>query len=299
MIRRILFTTVIAASMMPALGAEAPKKVQRAAEKIYPDKTVTVEPYREMNGTPTFEAVIENRKGDVKNMTVITENGDVVMSSQRRTDGAPTPAVERVAKDLFNMPMDDYESVEQTFYFISTDLDGRAYQMKIDATGRIRDVQTERDLRLSDISGYEKASGADRDAVIGFVNKWHDNAKVGEAYQYQPIPGYYLVQYTTGDGDPGEIILNRGGRVYQELTGIKEAALPKQVREAISESVKGAKIQSVMRGDLRYYEFERPAGDGTLRLRIRPNGEIVQVLNQPTGEEDRAVTAGERQPREE
>jgi len=299
MFRCALFACVVALSLTPVFAAEAPKKVQRAVENIYPDKTVTVEPSRTINGVPTFEAVVENRKGDAKNMTILTENGDIVMSSQRRTDGAPTPAVERIAKELFKMPMNDYQAIEQTFYFVNTDLGGNVYQLKIDATGRIRDVQTERDLRLSDISGYEKASGSDRDAVIGFVQKWHDNAKAGEVYQYQPIPGYYLVQYTTAEGDKGEAILNRTGRVYQEITGMKTESLPRPVRQAIDESIAGAKIQSVMRGDMRYYEFQRPAGNDTLRLRIRPNGEIVQVFNQRTDEEDRAVTAGERQPREE
>lgn len=303
MTRRTLFvfvTTLVSTGVL-ALAADAPKKVQRQAEQLFPDSKLDIQSGREINGLKTYDVNVEgrNEEGPARASAVLTENGDIVMSSQRRTDGAPTPAVERVAKGLFDMPMNDYDAVSQTYYLIDTSANGRDYQIKIDATGRIRDAQTQRNVEMEDVSQYSKAEGENRDNVINFVKKWHEGAKIGEVYEYTPMPGYYLVQYTRDSGEESQIIMNREGRVYQEITGFSQDHLPRPVSDTLDQVLKGAKINNVTRADINYYEFQREVGDDTLTLRIRPNGEIVQIRSlQGQQADNEARTASERQERE-
>jgi hypothetical protein len=295
-VSKVVFVVVVSVTAALALGADTPDKVQRAVNRLFADKQADVQPRREINGVKTYEASIATSDGGTdRKVAVITENGDILLSSQRRTDGAPTPSVQRVAEGLFNMPMNEYQAVTQTLYLINVESDGQPYQLRLDATGRIRDAASERDLRLEDVSNLQKASGGDRDAAAGFVKKWNEGAQVGEVYQYQPISNYYLVEYATPDGEKSQIVLNKDGRVYLEITEFSQDKLPRAVRATLDDLFKDAKIGDVARANMNYYQFERSVGDDTLTLKIRPNGDVLQVVSEQAEDDERAVTASERQ----
>ena len=287
-----MFVIVAGLALPAALAQDAPKKVQRAADKLFPDGKAQVSAGREINGVQTYDATA--RDGDAaESRAILTEYGDILVSSELRTRDTPPQPVQRVVDGLFGMDAREFSAVSHTYYFVDADLDGKPYHLKLDATGRLRDVQTTEQARMRDPSSLEKVSDEGSQRAQQYVRQWHEGAKISGVYDYPDIEGYYLVQYDDEDGNRTQTILNDQGRVYYEFTELDRDELPQPVQQTMSQMFKGARITDVRRASARYYQFEDEVNGSALTVNIRPNGDVVGISSEAEDDE-RAITAAAR-----
>src|SRR2546430_13641704 len=141
------------------------------------------------------------------------------------------------------------------------------------------------------VSTMTKASKSESDKAEIYAKKYFPDAKINNAYQTEDA-GFYLVDMTNKDGKNVRLWLSNDDKVLERRDQLTKEDLPKAVTEAIDRLFNGEKIRNVYRDDLQFYEVDQTdaAGD-QISIRVKPNGDVLNVRNSKAQEEENAQTA--------
>src|SRR5207244_1206708 len=91
------------------------------------------------------------------------------------------------------------------------------------------------------------------------------------------------------------IIVNDIGQVYSFNEEITKDQLPKPILDTINQIFGEEKITKASRGEFEYYQFDEQSLTGEpLIVKMRPNGDILEVRNDKATQEDQAMTANHK-----
>lgn len=294
-----VMTLILALCCVPA-AAQRSKTVDRALKEQYPDAQTKVVDQQTINGVKVNEVRVQNDYGE--STALVTEFGDFLLAGKPLKDGRLPAGLDQGWSGLFRDRPRDVQAYTATFYWVNLASNDRQYRLRLDAAGRIRDIETistsarGTDARRSDDRHEpQRAEKADSESIRQIVERRYEAPKIDGIYRVEGLEGFYQVDYRTDQG-PAKVILNEDGIVYLENEKIDQKDLPRPVAETVERLFQGGKIANVSRGTSDFYEFSQsPGGSDQIVIKMRPNGEIMDVTNQAVEREEEAVTAKARQ----
>jgi len=296
--KRSLFAWLIPVGVCTALAFGAPKSesdpVQKALKDKYPDAKVNILRTHEINGVKVTDAKITTKDGG-DSTAEVTEYGDFLLWGMPRKggmSGVAKPAAATVT-GLFKGTPEDVDLYWVTNYLVDLGTTGnKTFRLRFDPVGHLRDIDSKAEMDESRVQSMSKASGGDVNKIEGYAKKYFPDAKINNVYKTDVSDDYYLVDLTSKDGKNIRTILSTDNKVYSRRDEIARDDLPKPVTEAMDRLFNGEKIKSVYRDDFQYYEFQQKdaAGD-EITVRVRPNGDVLNVQNMRAEDEEKAQTA--------
>jgi len=279
------------ASALLAAPKPVSDPVQKALKDRYPDAKVQVMGTREVNGVKITDAKVTTKEGE--STAEVTEFGDFLLYGLPRKGGLTNiskPAAD-VISGLFKGTPGDVDVYWVSDYLIDLGVGNKSFRLRFDPVGRLRDIDNSAAIKESDISSMTKASSADATKAEGLAKKYYPDAKLNNVYNTEEA-GFFLVDLTNKEGKPTQIILSNENRVLDRRELLNKDDLPKPVAEAIDRLFNGEKIKKVYRDEFEYYQIDQKDASGdAITIKVRPNGDVLNVRNMHAMEEEKAQTA--------
>jgi len=289
----IVTAVVMGAFSMVALAAPKTEDnpVQKALKDKYPDAKVNILRTHEVNGVKVTDAKITTKDGESD--AEVTEYGDFLFFGLPRkgVSGMAKPAAETVS-GLFKGTPSDVDLYWMTNYLVDLGIGNKTFRLRFDPVGHLRDIDSKSAMAETNVQTMTKASKSEADKVDGYAKKYFPDAKINNVYQASGEEGFYLVDLTSKEGKNERLVLSSDNKVLGRRDEVTRDDLPKPVTEALDRLFNGEKIKSVYRDDFQYYEIEQKdaAGDA-ITIRVRPNGDVLNIQNIKADEEEKAQTA--------
>jgi hypothetical protein len=291
-----IITAITVGSLSAGLCFAAPKQpadpVQQALKDKYPDAKVEITRTRKINGVSVSDAKITTKDGETE--AEVTEYGDILFFGTPRKggiSGISKPAAETVTGLLKGTPS-DVDIFWVTNYLVDLGAGNRTFRLRFDPVGHLRDIDSKSGMAETNVQSMSKASQDEANKVEGYAKKYFPDAKINNVYKASGEEGFYLVDMTSKEGKNQRLTLSNDNKVLGRRDEVARDDLPKPVTDAIDRMFNGEKIKSVYRDDFQFYEIDQKdaAGDA-ITIRIRPNGEILNIQNVAADEEEKAQTA--------
>ncbi len=265
----------VAAPAAQAVTGDA--KADQALARQYPDARLTKKAERDGgNGIKIFEVEVSPKSGG-SSTAVVTSNGDFLDSGVPASAKALPGPVREATEGLFKTAPSDVDSRVSTTYFVYIAANNKQYQLTLDATGRLTDIKSQKELREEQAaSTREEITGDQHQKVAEEAHQRMPDATIGKTYKWPEAEGFVVVD-TDEKGKKGWIILDSANDVYAIRTDIDKGQLPQPVMATVNGLFKGDRVQGAQRGEQRYYQVRESAGGHPLTLKIRPNGDIFDV----------------------
>jgi hypothetical protein len=248
---------------------------------------------KQINGVQVHEVKVNTANGP-SNATV-TENGDILLANIPHKASELPPDVAAVSQGLFGTAPTNVESFIVNNYIVNiTTSNGKGYELKIDGTGRIDDIDTKQMSQYENPKNQPKASSADVGKLTKLIQQNFPDAKVHDVHQSPTSPGWYSVDFTTKDGKYAFISMNEDNRVRSYAVQMSQNELPKAVQQTVSE-IKGAKVNGVLHYTTHFWELQESVNGDTLTIKVKPDGDILSVESAGAKQTREAVTASHKQ----
>ena len=302
MYRRIaacsMFSLAVAVAMPAgdAYGAKAKKQeseVQKALKQAYPDAETSVSGTTEVNGVKVYDVTVKTKSG--QSSAQITDYGDFLMHGVPHEYGAVKSAIQQDVSGLFQAAPQDIEMYRVTNYFVEfKGAKDKNYVARFDAVGRLLDISNADEMKRESGEAARGKQVKDADAVkkaTQYVKREMPEAEVEAVYQAAQGADFWSVQTKGG----GEVVVNQAGQVYSLRQPITKEDFPEPVADSIKKVFK-APIASLSRGEYEYYQFNQQAQTGQpIVVKMRPNGDIMEVINSEAIEQEKAQQAKSKQ----
>ena len=281
----------------PTLQAAKQKKqeteVEKALKDAYPDAQTQITGSHDVNGTKVYDIKVTNKSGD--STAQVTEYGDFLMYGVPHEYGAINQSIESNVSGVFAGKPQDVEMYRTTDYYVDfkNRQSGKPFTAKFDAVGRLKDVSNASEMKqeASEARGKEITDDASRKKAESYVKRELPNAQISKIYQAGGEGGFWYVQ--TADG--GDLVVNPAGQVLSLRQPIQKEDLPEPVVNSIKQIFQ-AEIQKVWRGEDEYYQFSEQSQVGQpVVVKMRPNGDILEVRNDAARQEEQALQAKSKQ----
>jgi len=293
----IVFTLAMTLCAGAALAqAKRDPDVQKTIERAYPGAQSQVMGNETINGVKVYNVNIANKQGS--STAQITEFGDFLLygAPQKETDSTKQMLTGNVGQLFQNQPS-DVQKFRSTSYLIDVPVQAKGkeeqtYQIRFDAVGRVLDILTPEEVRGAQKSAQRQQVKDDK--VAKQLEQIARDRFVGKEAALQQItqsdvPGFYEV-----DLKGAAVTLNEQGQVLRLREDVEAKELPKPVLQAIDQLVK----RSVrgQRVDEEYFQFtqQSPTGNAVV-VKMRPDGDIIDVVNTQARQEEEAVVAKHKQ----
>jgi hypothetical protein len=278
-------------------GAKAKKQeseVQKALKAAYPDAETSVTGTTEVNGVKVYDIAVKTKSG--QSTAQITDYGDFLMHGVPHEYGAIKSAIQQDVSGLFQAAPQDIEMYRVTNYFVEfKGAKDKNYVARFDAVGRLLDIANAEEWKRE--SGEAARGGQVKDAeavkkATQYVKRESPEAEVESVYQApQQGQDFWSVQLKGG----GEVVVNQAGQIYSLRQPITKEDFPEPVADSIKKVFK-APIASLSRGQYEYYQFNQQSQAGTpIVVKMRPNGDILEVINSEAIEQEKAQQAKSKQ----
>jgi hypothetical protein len=171
---------------------------------------------------------------------------------------------------------------------------GKNYAARFDAVGRLQDISNAQELtrasgkeahgaKIDDANALKKASE--------YVKRELPEAQVDSLYQAEQGQGFWYVQLKNG----GEVILNEQGQIYSLREPIANEDLPEPIAASVKDMFT-APIDKLWRSEQEYYQFNETTQRKTpIVVKMRPNGDIMEVRNMEAIQAEQAQQAKSKQ----
>lgn len=298
--KRIILSSLLALGLaffaLPdsAHAAKQKKKeseVQKALKDAYPDAQTQITNTSEMNGVKVYDVKVTTKSGE--STAQITDYGDFLMYGVPHEYGAIKTLISTNVAGLFKSAPDDIDMYRVTNYSVDfAGAKGKTYAARFDAVGRLKDVYNTSEIqRESGKNAHgDKASDAEAKKVDGFVKKYLPDAQIEGVYKSDQGGNFYFA-----DLKNGEMIVNDQGQVYSFREEISPDDLPEPVQKAIAATF-SAKPTKAYRGEYEYYQFNQQSQTGEpIIVKMRPNGDILEVRNDKARADEEALQAKSKQ----
>src|SRR5262249_9041925 len=221
--------------------------------------------------------------------------GDFLMYGVPHEYGAVNQLIESNIAGVFASKPSDVEMYRTTDYCIDfkNRQSGKLFTAKFDAVGRLKDVSnaTEMKQEASEAMGKQITDANTLKQAGDYVKRELPGAQVAKVYEAGGEGGFWYVQ--TADG--GDLIVNKGGQVLSLRQPIQKEDLPEPVVNSIKQNVQ-AEIEKMWRTDNKYYQFSEQTQIGQpVVVKMRPNGDILEVRNDAARAEEQALQAKAKQ----
>jgi hypothetical protein len=292
----IAFTSLLVSA--PALAKRTPD-VKQALAKAYPDATTEVtNDDTTINGVRIYDVKITGKKG--QSTAQITEFGDFLMHGEAVASNAELmQLIEQNTGQLFAAKPSDIQAYRTTTYITDVPVqmkgkkkgaDGQqVYRIRFDAVGRVLNILDPEQVVAAQPTRQEKVNDKKLNASL---EKMARERFVGADAELQGIyksdvEGYYDLDFINA-----AVTINEKGDLIAAREDVNGPDLPAPVRAAISRLVKNT-LRS-QRVEETYFQFDQKSETGnSVVVKMRPNGEIVDVVNSQA--EQDAVAASAKQ----
>jgi hypothetical protein len=276
-----------------APAAAAPQPFEKQLEHEFPGAQMQDAGAREINGVQVHEVKVNTPNGQ-SNATV-TADGDILLATIPHKTSELPPDVAAISQGLFGSAPSNVESFIVNNYIVNiTTSNGKGYELKIDGTGRIDDIDTKQMSQYENPKNQPKASGADAGKLTKLIQQNFPDAKIHDVHQSPTSPGWYSVDFTTKEGKYAYISMNEDNRVRSYAVQMNQNELPKAVQQTVSE-IKGAKINGVLHYTTHYWELQENVNGDSLTIKVKPDGDIINVESAGAKQTREAVTASHKQ----
>ncbi len=286
-----ILASIAAITLSSSAFAETAYEKQIA--KDYPGAKTQIIDTKEVNGVKVHDIRIEYTGGQAE--ATITDNGDYLLTSNNNnyTDKDLPPDVKQVSDNLFGAPATNVERIFITEYIVGVNDGGRSYDLKIDGTGRLHDVDTKQAMALEDPHRQPKAAAGDVQKISDLTQKMFPGAKIVSVNKSATSPGFYAVEFNE-NGQGGWVVINEEDRVRSYANSIPKNQAPQAVVAAISH-IKGAKLDSIQRYNYRYWQFDESQNGDVITMKVRPDGDVISVESREAKQTQEAATASHKQ----
>jgi hypothetical protein len=293
-----LFVVALALAIAaPSLHAAKAKKqeseVEKALKDAYPDAKTQIAGSHDVNGTKVYDIKVTTKSGD--STAQVTEYGDFLMYGVPHEYGAVNQLIEQNVSGVFAAKPQDVEMYRATDYYVDfkNRQSGKPFTAKFDAVGRLKDVSnaTEMKQEAAESRGKEISDADSLKKASEYVKREIPGAEVGKVYEAGGEGGFWYVQ--TKDG--GDLVVNKGGQVLSLRQPISKEELPEPVVNSIKQIFQ-AEITKLWRSEDEYYQFSEQSQVGQpVVVKMRPNGDILEVRNDAARAEEQALQAKSKQ----
>lgn len=298
--KRIVLSSALALAIMaPATSSFAAKakkqesEVQQALKERYPDAQTQITDTREVNGVKVYDVKVTNKMGDSN--AQITDYGDFLMYGMPHEYSNVQSSIAQNVGGLFNSKPDDIDMYRVTNYYVDfKGSNGKDYTARYDAVGHLKDVMSASEIAREGGKNAHGAEVTDKgtiDQATKYLKREMPKAQIDKVYQAEQGSDFWYV--TTKDG--GELIVNKGGLVYSFREPLAKDDFPEPIAASIKQTFT-APIDKLWRGEYEYYQFNQQSQRGTpIVVKMRPNGDIMEVRNDAAAQEEQATQAKAKQ----
>jgi hypothetical protein len=281
------------ASLHGAKQKKQESEVEKALKDAYPDAQTQISGSHDVNGTKVYDIKVTNKSGD--STAQVTEYGDFLMYGVPHEYGAVNQLIESNVSGVFAAKPSDVEMYRVTDYCVDfkNRQTGKPFTAKFDAVGRLKDVSNASEMKqeASQAMGKEITDASTLKQAGEYVKRELPGAQVGKVYEAGGEGGFWYVQ--TADG--GDLIVNKGGQVLSLRQPIQKDDLPEPVVNSIKQIFQ-AEVEKVWRSEDEYYQFDEQSQVGKpVVVKMRPNGDILEVRNDAARQEEQALQAKAKQ----
>lgn len=295
---RIILSSALSVALLAApVDAAKPKKqeseVQKSLKQAYPDAETEIGATNEVNGVKVYDVKVKTKKGE--STAQITDYGDFLMYGVPHEYGAIRSAIQKDIGGIFKSTPENIEMYRVTNYFV--DFKGpndKKFTARFDAVGRLLDLETV-DAKDADASTAQRGERVKDDATVRkiaeYVKRELPEAELEAVYPSGENDNFMVATLTGG----GEVIVNQEGQVYSLRQPITKDQFPDPVAKTI-QSIFTAPIEKLSRGEYEYYQFNQQSQQGSpIVVKMRPNGDILEVVNTEAIEQEKAQQAKSKQ----
>jgi hypothetical protein len=300
--KKLILCSFLTTGMMVGTAgvAEAakPKKqeseVQKSLKQAYPDAETQITGTSDVNGVKVYDVSVKTKQGE--STAQITDYGDFLMYGVPHDVSGVRGAIQQDIGGVFKSKPEDIEMYRVTNYFVEfKGPKNKNFTARFDAVGRLLDIEPAEAAKAKGQTGDAAASRGERikdeetvKRVAEFVKRDLPDAQL-EAVYPAPEQGEGFMVATLKGG--GEMVVNKEGQVYSLRHPITKEDFPEPVAKTI-QGIFTAPIASLHRGEYEYYQFNQQSQQGSpIVVKIRPNGDILDVQNQEAIQSEQAVQA--------
>ena len=298
--KQLLLTAALAAGVCVTTPSFAQSKrdpdVNKTLQRAYPDTRTTVAGTETINGVKVYNVQVEDKRGS--STAQVTEHGDFLFYGVPQREQQFMQALQAGGDaggggaGLFQGKMGEAQVYRSTSYLIDAPAGkkGQTYQIRIDPVGRVVDIIDVRQAAPKGSGERKKADEAtakklEQIARERYAGKDAELQRVTES----DIAGFYEVDFkgiAVTLNDQGQVL-----RVREDVVG-KEMPLP--VRVTTDQLVKAA--SRAQRVEEEYLQFTQQSQTGNqVVVKMRPDGDILDVINVQAAQEEQAQTAKHKQ----
>jgi hypothetical protein len=293
--KKIILCSVLATGLMVGTvdAAKAKKKeseVTKALKQAYPDAETKITATNEVNGVKVYDVTVKGKSGE--STAQITDYGDFVMYGVPHEYAGVKNLIQSNVAGLFKSAPDDIEMYRVTNYYVEfPGAHGKNYSASFDALGQLKDIHSAAEIaHFTGGAHGQKASADEAKRAEQHLKKILPEAQVQGVYKAEQ-GGDFLYVATNN----GELIVNPAGQVYSMREQIKPEELPEPVLVTI-EKMFSAQPSKAYRGEYEYYQFNQQSQTGQpIVVKMRPNGDILEVRNDAAAQAEQAVQAKSKQ----
>ena len=263
-------------------------EVTKALKDAYPDAQTKITGSSDVNGVKVYDVTVTTKQGESN--AQITDYGDFLMYGVPHEYGAINTLISNNVSGVFKSKPEDVEMYRVTDYYVDfKNPNGKTFTAKFDAVGRLKDISTAREIgeENKEARGKQITDAGDLKKAAAYVKRELPGAEVAKVYAAGQDGGFWYIQ--TKDG--GDVIANKDGQVLSLRQPITTEDFPEPVAKTI-QGMFNAPIEKLWRGQEEYYQFSEQSQTGQpVVVKMRPNGDILEVRNDAAAQEEQALQA--------
>jgi len=293
--KSLLLTAALAAGVCATTAnvAQAARDpdVNKTLQRAYPDTRTEITGNETINGVKVYNVNVTDKRGT--SSAQVTEFGDFLNMGVPQQEKTYVKQIQSSVGKMFPGAVNDVQVFRSTTYLIDAPVEGQkgqTYQIRIDPVGRVIDIKD------------AKAMAADRpkerkqvdDAVAKKLEQIARDRYVGKEKELQRVTESDIEGFYEVDFKGAAVTLNEQGQILQIREDLMGKDMPLPVRETTDQLVKAA--SRAQRVEQEYLQFTQPGKKGDqVVVKMRPDGDIINVVNQQAQQEEQAVTAKHKQ----
>jgi hypothetical protein len=271
--------------------------VNKTLQRAYPGAQTEVQGVEEVNGVKVYNVNVKDKGGS--STAQVTEFGDFLNYGAPQHSPQLTKQITDEVGQLFQSKPSDIQLFRKTQYLVDVPVQRQSggggkqetYQIVLDPVGRVLDIRDTAEANAAKMASADVVKDEKLAKQLEKIarERYLGNDSKLERLSVSKVPDFYEV-----DDGASAVTLNKDGQVLQTREDVQGKDLPLPVRQAVDQLVKSS--SRAQRVEEEYFQFTQQSGTGNqVVVKMRPDGNIIDVVNQQAEQEDQAVTAKHKQ----
>ena len=298
--KQLLLTAALTAGMCVSAPSFAQSKrdpdVNKTLQRAYPDTRTQIAGTETINGVKVFNVQVEDKRGS--STAQVTEHGDFLFYGVPQREQQFMQALQAGGGadgggGLFQGKAADAQVYRSTSYLIDAPAQGKkgqTYQIRIDPVGRVLDIIDAKQAAGQNSGERKKADEATAKKLEQIARERY----AGKDAQLQRVTESDVAGFYEADFKGIAVTLNDQGQVLRVREDVVGKEMPLPVRQTTDQLVKAA--SRAQRVEEEYLQFTQQSQSGNqVVIKMRPDGDILDVVNVQAAQEEQAQTAKHKQ----